>query len=369
MVMQEKVVQPLSVGLGERSYEIFVGRNLSVEIRRMVESLGESNRRFVVLADEQLATLQPTFLTDAFGDCSRLELPSGETTKSLEKLGLVLDFLANSKLDRSACVFVVGGGVTGDLGGFAAASFLRGIDFIQVPTTLLAMVDSSVGGKTGINLSAGKNLVGAFHQPRAVFADVDLLASLPPREFAAGMAEVIKYGLLGDRELYERLLKSETFTAISPEIGDIIKRCCQNKARIVEGDERETDSGVGGRALLNLGHTFAHAIEAVAGYGEYLHGEAVAIGMVCAFRLSEKLEFLELGHGPELEALLDRQGLPTVLRAPLALKPLLHAMHSDKKIKGGMLRFVVMDAVGVSRVAEDVPLSLVEDTWRTIGAS
>ncbi|MFP6892431.1 MAG: 3-dehydroquinate synthase, partial [Opitutales bacterium] len=163
--MQEKVVQPLRVELGERSYEIFVERNLSGDIRRMVESLCESNRRFVVLADEQLATLQSTFLTDAFGDCPRLELPSGETTKSLEKLGLVLDFLADSKLDRSACVFVAGGGVTGDLGGFAAASFLRGIDFIQVPTTLLAMVDSSVGGKTGINLSAGKNLVGAFHQP------------------------------------------------------------------------------------------------------------------------------------------------------------------------------------------------------------
>jgi 3-dehydroquinate synthase len=369
MVMQEKVVRPLRVGLGERSYELFVGRKLSGDIRGMVESLSESNRRFVVLADEQVATHQATFLSDAFGDCSRLELPSGETTKSLEKLGLVLDFLAGSKLDRSACVFVVGGGVTGDLGGFAAASFLRGIDFVQVPTTLLAMVDSSVGGKTGINLSAGKNLVGAFHQPRAVFADVDLLASLPPREFAAGMAEVIKYGLLGDRELYGLLLKSETLTATSPEIEDIINRCCQNKARIVEGDERETDSGLGGRALLNLGHTFAHAIESVAGYGKYLHGEAVAIGMVCALRLSEKLEFLELGHGPEFEALLVRQGLPLVLRAPLALKPLLNVMHSDKKVKGGMLRFVVMDAIGVSRVAEEVPLSLVEDTWRTIGAS
>ena len=253
--MQEKVVQPLRVGLGERSYEIFVGRNLSSDIRRMVESLRESNRQVAVLADEQLAILQPTFLADAFGDCPKLELPSGETTKSLEKLGSVLDFLADAKLDRSACVFVVGGGVTGDLGGFAAASFLRGIDFIQVPSTLLAMVDSSVGGKTGINLSAGKNLVGAFHQPRAVFADVDLLASLPTREFAAGMAEVIKYGLLGDRELYECLLQSETLTATSPEIGDIIKRCCQNKARIVEEDERETDSGTGGRALLNLGHT------------------------------------------------------------------------------------------------------------------
>ena len=366
--MQEKVVQPLRVGLGERSYEIFVGRNLSGDIRRMVESLRESNRQVAVLADEQLAILQPTFLADAFGDCPKLELPSGETTKSVEQLGSVLDFLADEKLDRSACIFVVGGGVAGDLGGFAAASFLRGIDFIQVPSTLLAMVDSSVGGKTGINLLAGKNLVGAFHQPRAVFADVDLLASLPTREFAAGMAEVIKYGLLGDRELYQRLLRAETLNATSPDIGDVIKRCCENKARVVEGDERETDSGTGGRALLNLGHTFAHAIEAAAGYGDYLHGEAVAIGMVCALRLSEKLEFLDFGHIPDLEALLSRQGLPTVLRAPLALKSLLNAMHSDKKVKGGRLRFVVMDAVGLSRVAENIPLSLVEDTWRTVGA-
>ncbi|MBU61450.1 MAG: 3-dehydroquinate synthase [Opitutae bacterium] len=367
--MQEKVVRPLCVGLDERSYEILVGRNLSSVIRRVVESLRESNRQVAILADEQLAILQPTFLAEAFGDCPKLELPSGETTKSLEKLGAVLDFLADTKLDRSACVFVVGGGVTGDLGGFAAASFLRGIDFIQIPSTLLAMVDSSVGGKTGINLSAGKNLVGAFHQPRAVFADLDLLTSLSTREFSAGMAEVIKYGLLGDRDLYQRLLRAETLTATSPDLGDVIRRCCENKARVVEGDERETDSRTGGRALLNLGHTFGHAIEAVAGYGDYLHGEAVAIGMVCALRLSEKLEFLDLGHSPDLEALLSRQGLPTVLRVPLALKSLLNAMHSDKKVKGGRLRFVVMDAIGVSRLAEDVPLSLVEDIWRTVGAS
>jgi len=368
MVTQEKVVRSLQVGLGERSYEIRVGHGLGDEIRQAREWVEEKNRSVAVVTDAGFASAQPAFLKEIFGNCPSLELPPGETTKSLDNLGAVWDFLASRKLDRSACLFVVGGGVVGDLGGFAAASFLRGIDFIQVPTTLLAMVDSSVGGKTGLNLPAGKNLAGAFHQPKAVFADVALLGTLSSREFASGMAEIIKYGLLGNRDLFESLVVSGFLTATSSELPEIIEVCCADKARIVEEDEREISRGSRGRALLNLGHTFAHAIETVAGYGDYLHGEAVAIGLVCALRLSEKLGSLAEGHGPDLDDLLSRQGLPTALRSPLPVESLTDAMSSDKKVRGGLLRFVVMDAVGDSRVADDVPLPLVEETWRTIGA-
>ena len=179
----------------------------------------------------------------------------------------------------------------GDLAGFAAASFLRGISFHQVPTTLLAMVDSSVGGKTGINLEAGKNLIGAFHQPEAVWADLELLSTLPPREFSAGMAEVVKYGMLGDRDFFHLLTNRETpFSPTSDDLPELIYRCCAIKARIVQEDERETTTLGKGRALLNLGHTFGHAIEKVAGYGSYLHGEAVSVGLLCALRLSQALE-------------------------------------------------------------------------------
>ncbi len=368
MVTQEKVLGSLRVGLGKRSYEICVDRDLAGEIRQCRKQLEGSNRSVAVVADAGFVSAQPTFLEEVFGDCPQFELPSGESTKNPEKLISVWDYLASLKLDRSACLFVVGGGVTGDLGGFAAASYLRGIDFIQVPTTLLAMVDSSVGGKTGLNLSTGKNLAGAFHQPKAVYADVNLLDTLPPREFASGMAEVIKCGLLGNLELYERLIALGALSASSPELPEIIEICCADKARIVEGDERETSQGSGGRALLNLGHTFAHAIEAVAGYGDYLHGEAVAIGLVCALRLSEKLEYLEEGLVPELRNLLSLQALPADLRSSLSIEHLMDAMRSDKKVRGGLLRFVVVDAIGKSQVVDGVPLRLVEETWQTIGA-
>src|SRR5690606_17551335 len=194
------------------------------------------------------------------------------------------------RLDRTSALMAVGGGVIGDLAGFAAASYLRGIEFLQVPTTLLAMVDSSVGGKTGITLKAGKTLVGAFHQPQAVFIGTDVLATLPPREFAAGMAEVIKYGLLGDAALLAEL-EREPLTVGDGRLAGVIRRCCEIKAGIVAADERETAKD-GGRALLNLGHTFGHAVEQVAGYGAYLHGEAVAVGLCAAARLSQKLGYI-----------------------------------------------------------------------------
>jgi len=255
---------------------------------------------------------------------------------------------------RDGAVFALGGGVVGDLAGFAAASYQRGVDFYQLPTTLLAMVDSSVGGKTGINLSAGKNLVGNFHQPTAVFADTDLLGTLPPREFAAGMAEVIKHGIIADADLFGLLEQNSPLAWNHPLLPRVIRRCVEIKAAVVAGDERET-SAQGGRALLNLGHTFGHAIEATAGYGAYLHGEAVAIGLVMAARLSAELKHCTAAQAEQVEAVLKSHALPTALRAPLKLDPMLAAMRRDKKVRGGKLRFVLQDGVGAASTADDVP--------------
>jgi 3-dehydroquinate synthase len=216
------------------------------------------------------------------------------------------------------------------------------------------MVDSSVGGKTGINLSAGKNLVGNFHQPTAVFADTDLLATLPPREFAAGMAEVIKHGIIADADLFGLLEQNSPLAWDHPLLPRVIRRCVEIKAAVVAGDERET-SAQGGRALLNLGHTFGHAIEATAGYGAYLHGEAVAIGLVMAARLSAELKHCTAAQAEQVEAVLKSHALPTALRAPLKLDPMLAAMRRDKKVRGGKLRFVLQDGVGAASTADDVP--------------
>jgi len=296
-----------------------------------------------------------------------LVLPPGEETKSLESLGRVLDFLAAQGVDRRGVLFAVGGGVIGDLGGFAAATYLRGIDYYQVPTTLLAMVDSSVGGKTGVNLRAGKNLAGAFHQPRGVFISTDLLATLPAREFAAGMAEVIKYGLLGDRRLFGRL-EGAPLTVASAELPAVIRRCCAIKARIVEADEYER-AVEGGRALLNLGHTFGHAIEQATGYRRYLHGEAVAIGLAAAARLSREIGLLASADVVRVDAVLNAHALPTRLGTPLPLTALATAMARDKKVRAGLPRFVVIRRLGEAVTRDDVPPAAVETVWREVGAA
>jgi 3-dehydroquinate synthase len=302
-----------------------------------------------------------------FGGAPVLAVEPGEGSKSLAGLGRVLDFLAEQKIDRGGALFAVGGGVIGDLGGFAAASWLRGIDFYQVPTTLLAMVDSSVGGKTGINLTAGKNLAGAFHQPRAVFVSTALLGTLPPREFAAGLAEVIKYGLLGDAELFAQLEK-KPLTVASAELADVIRRCCAAKARIVEADEFETAKD-GGRALLNLGHTFGHAIENAAGYGEYLHGEAVAIGLCAAARLSVELKFVATADEARIAKVVAAHALPTKLRAPLSLAALMAAMARDKKVRAGLPRFVVLKRLGEAATQDGVTPALAEACFGAVGAA
>ncbi len=360
------MTENLTVHLGERSYSIRFGELLNGDVRGEVAQLAATGRRSAVITDANVQNALPAAFRAMFADVPVLALPPGEDSKSLAGLGRALDFLAEQKLDRGSMVFAIGGGVIGDLAGFAAATWLRGIDFCQIPTTLLAMVDSSVGGKTGINLRAGKNLVGAFHQPRGVFISTQLLETLPAREFAAGMAEVIKYGLLADFELFAQLEK-RPLTVASPELAAVIRRCCALKARIVEVDERETAKD-GGRALLNLGHTFAHAIENAAGYGEYLHGEAVGIGLNAAARLSLKLDYIGSAEVVRIEQVIAAHGLPTRLRAPLARENLTAAMGRDKKVRAGALRFIILKRLGEAATEASVPPNFVDESWHEVGA-
>ncbi len=356
----------LEVHLGERSYPIHFADDLKAQIRGFAAELAAEGRRFALVTDRNVAELQGPLLSELFGDAPTLVVPSGEDSKSVAELGRTLDFLAACSLDRSAGVFAVGGGVVGDLAGFAAASYLRGVDFYQVPTTLLAMVDSSVGGKTGINLKAGKNLAGAFHQPRRVFISTGFLRTLPAREFAAGMAEVIKTALLGDRLLFEDLERA-SMTAGDMRLAWMVRLCCGLKARLVESDEREL-AEQGGRALLNLGHTFGHAIEQVTGYGAYLHGEAVAVGLCASSRLALALGMIGETDVARVERVVAAHALPVRLSSPLPLADLMSAMTRDKKARGGLPRFVLLRDLGNAVVRADVPAAAVEAAWRDVGA-
>jgi 3-dehydroquinate synthase len=355
-------VETLEVALDHRSYPIHIGRGLDDLLRARVAEGRAQGRRQAVVTDVNLARKQEEFLRLAFGELPVLALPAGETTKAFKHLENCCNFLAEVGLDRGGRLFAVGGGVIGDLAGFAAASYFRGIAFDQVPTTLLAMVDSSVGGKTGINLKAGKNLVGAFHQPQAVFADTDTLLTLPPREFNAGMAEVIKHGLLADEQLFRDLEAAPRLDPASPGLPAVIRRNCAIKAAVVSADERE-QAASGGRALLNLGHTFGHAIEAVAGYGAYLHGEAVAIGLVLAARLSQRLGHVDAAVCRRVEALLEKYDLPARLRAPLAVEDLMAAIGKDKKARAGETRFVALERIGRAVTVAGVDEAVVAALW------
>jgi 3-dehydroquinate synthase len=276
-------------------------------------------------------------------------LPDGETYKSWETLNTIFDALLEHRCERSTTVIALGGGVVGDIAGFAAAVYQRGVPFVQIPTTLLSQVDSAVGGKTAINHPLGKNMIGAFYQPQVVIADTDTLATLPQRELAAGLAEVIKYGIMRDRDFFEWLdANLHRLLAREPEaLAYAIEQSCRNKAEVVALDERE--SGV--RAHLNLGHTFGHAIEAGTGYGTWLHGEAVAAGTVLAARLSERMGRLGAADVERITDVLARAGLP--VRAPdLGHERWLELMGHDKKVEGGKLKFILLDKIGAAFVSE-----------------
>ncbi len=350
------------------TYPIHIGRNLLEPVLAELRAHAARGARIAAITESNVYRAQKAWFSLVEAIVPVHVVPAGETSKSLEQLGRVLDFLAHQKLDRGALVVAVGGGVIGDLAGFAAACYLRGVRFIQIPTTLLAMVDSSVGGKTGINIAAGKNLVGAFHQPIAVYSDLEMLKTMPPREFASGMAEIIKHGLLADRSLFEQLEARPVHNASDERLQRIVERNCQIKAGVVGADEKETAAS-GGRALLNLGHTFGHAIENVVGYGEYLHGEAIAIGLVAAALLSQGLGYISDNEVTRIRMVVAAHRLPTSLRKPLPAGKLIEAMQLDKKVKSGVIRFVAMRRIGEAETVESADHERILDILRSCGAT
>jgi 3-dehydroquinate synthase len=345
-------MQELRVSLGSRSYPIVIGagwlRSVGTRIR---EIIGRKAIRAAVISDSRVAPLYvPTVaesLRAAGFAVSEIQIAEGEPHKNLAWLALVYDRLVEAQIERSSPVVAVGGGVVGDLAGFAAATMLRGVPFVQVPTTLLAQVDASIGGKTGINHAAGKNLIGAFHQPRLVAIDIETLRTLPRREYVAGLAEVVKYGAILDAELFERLEHSvDGLLHQDVELlAGTVQRCCSLKAAVVEQDETERDY----RAILNFGHTIGHAIETLTEYRRLLHGEAVAIGMVCAARLSHAVGSLPRDGVDRLEKLLRAFGLPTQVPTDLAREQIALTIEADKKAAGGKIKFVCLEQIGVTR--------------------
>ena len=353
----------VKVSLGSRSYDIKIGTGLLTRVGRECARIGLS-RRCAIISDRNVAPRYGKAVQAALGragfDAALVIIPAGETAKSLKTLEACYNQLAAQRLERKSFIVALGGGVVGDLAGFVAATYLRGLPFVQVPTTLLAQVDSSVGGKTGLNLAAGKNLVGAFHQPRLVLCDLDTLASLPRREYRAGLAEVIKYGIIYDAQLFERLERElpKLLRRDARTLGAIVARCCEIKADVVRQDE--TESGL--RAILNFGHTIGHGLEAISHYGQYLHGEAIAIGQVAAAKLSGQLLGLPQGDADRIEQLFQRAGLPTRVKLSVPLqRKLLAAMRLDKKVSSGEIKFVLARRIGTVEFGHPVPAALLAE--------
>jgi len=347
-------VVTVQVALGSRSYPIHIGSRLLNRVDLILPHLAQP--RVAIVTNPTVAVLYLDALTQALTQAGvavlPVTVPDGELFKTWQTLNGIFDSLLSNRCERKTTLIALGGGVIGDLAGFAAAVYLRGVPFIQIPTTLLAQVDSSVGGKTGINHPLGKNMIGAFHQPRLVLADMATLGTLPPRELSAGLAEVIKYGLILDAAFFDWLESNiDRLVARDPEaLIHAVQRSCEIKAEVVAQDERE--SGV--RALLNLGHTFGHAIEAGLSYGTWLHGEAVAAGTVQAARLSQRLGFLGEVDVERIVALLRRAHLPAA--APdLGVARYLELMGLDKKVEGGRLRLVLLRRIGEAYVSTDFP--------------
>lgn len=346
-------MQHVTVSTLGAQYDIAIGPN---QLARMQETIAPLQpTRIALISNETVLRLHGAPVLAA---CERVapthtvRIDDGESAKSWASLGEVLDQLAQHRLDRHSLIVALGGGVVGDLAGFAAAVYMRGIRFVQVPTTLLAQVDSSVGGKTGINLAQGKNLVGAFHQPVAVIADTDTLRTLPARELSAGLAEIIKHGLLADATYLEQVERDlpALLACESDALTRAVAGSCRIKAGVVSRDERET----GERALLNLGHTFGHAIETLTGYGTWLHGEAVAVGLCLAAELSVDLGFINATDAQRVRSLVTAARLPTTI-AGLTCADMLEAMRLDKKALGGQVKFVLLQRLGqaVSRAVDE----------------
>lgn len=363
--MTEVIVQ-----LGPRSYPIYVAPGA-------LEELGRTARRH--LTSQKVLVVTNLTISNLYGEAVRkqfsaagfrvycTEIPDGEEYKTLHTISRLYDSAVDGKLERGDTVVALGGGVVGDVAGFLAATYMRGVSFVQIPTTLLAQVDSSVGGKVGVNHPRGKNLIGAFYQPKFVLADVETLCTLPTREVRAGLAEVIKYGVIWDEEFFHWLVESiQRLLKLDAEaLEHAVATSCSIKASVVSADEYEK----GPRAVLNFGHTVGHALEAVTGYERFVHGEAVAIGMVVAARLAVNLGYLDRAAAEKIESLVSLAGLPLHVPAEIPTTALLDAMQQDKKVTGGELTFVLPERIGKVRIVRGIPLDAVRSVLRDRGSN
>lgn len=366
------------VNLADRSYAIHIGAGLLSASASLLAPLRGS--QVAIFSNAQIFELYGAKLKLALSDAQTDKqagtntdtqvdvflMPDGEEHKSLSTYADAMEFLMQHRHNRTTSIIALGGGVVGDLAGFVAATFQRGVDFYQIPTTLLAQVDSSVGGKTAVNHALGKNMIGAFYQPRTVVIDTDVLVSLPEREYAAGLAEVVKYGMIYDAGFFAELEAHVPRLKVRDQgvLRDVIKRCCEIKAEVVAEDEREA----GLRAILNFGHTFGHAVENLSGYGTYLHGEAVAIGMCMATSMCVKMGWLEAQVLSRLETLLQNLALPVRLSSALGGDAMLNAMGMDKKTEDGRLRFVLLQAIGQCAVTSDYDQQALRQTLEEYNA-
>ncbi|WP_456447562.1 3-dehydroquinate synthase [Thiolapillus sp.] len=360
-----RVISTLDVDLGERSYPIYIGQDLLRDAKLFRRHIASA--QVMVVSNETVAPLYMQTLLDSLQglQVEQVVLPDGEKYKTLEILNRIFDQLLEKRFDRGCTLIALGGGVIGDMTGFAAACYQRGVNFIQVPTTLLSQVDSSVGGKTGVNHPLGKNMIGAFYQPQAVIIDIDTLKTLPPRELSAGLAEVIKHGIIKDAEYFSWLESHmQDLRDLDPEaLAHAVKGSCVIKSRVVSADEREA----GQRALLNFGHTFGHAIETGMGYGNWLHGEAVGAGMCMAARMSRRLGWLSAEEETRITELIAAAGLPT---APpeLSSERFMELMAVDKKVMAGKLRLVLLQGIGKALISEDFSIEILQETLQSYTA-
>jgi len=354
-------MQVLTVNLDDRSYPIYIGEQLLSRIDLITRHI--TGKQVCVVTNETIAPLYLDTLTQVLAgfDVESVILPDGESYKTIEVWASIFDKLLSARHNRTTTLIALGGGVVGDMTGFAAACYQRGVNFIQIPTTLLSMVDSSVGGKTGVNHPLGKNMIGAFYQPQCVLADTSLLASLPPRELSAGIAEVVKYGLISDYDFFVWLENNiaKLMSGDKEALAYAVKRSCENKADVVAQDEREG----GLRAILNLGHTFGHAIETAQGYGNWLHGEAVAAGMVMAADLSWRRGAISKDDLVRIIKLLEHANLPTKAPADMSPEVFKSLMGVDKKVLDGRLRLVLLEAMGKAIITSDIDADLLQQTF------
>jgi len=355
-------VKSLKVDLGERSYDIYFGKGILTDAGKLCRDSKLGERAMVVtnatIGGYYLEPLKESLVKEGIAVTS-LEIPEGEQFKNIETLKYIYDSLVSENMDRASFLVALGGGVIGDISGFAAATYLRGISFVQVPTSLLAQVDSSVGGKTGINHEKGKNLIGAFHQPRLVIIDANTLDTLPDREFISGLAEIVKYGIVYDKNFFDfisgnvgKLLDRDKDCLMS-----VVKRSCEIKASVVVKDERES----GLRATLNFGHTIGHAVESLTEYKTYLHGEAVSIGMAQAARISEKMGYSDEADTEKIVSLLEKMRLPVNL-PPFSAGAYVDVILHDKKVKDGIITFVLNNGIGAYSLVKISDLALIMKT-------